>query len=103
MRSLGDDKLPSKREVNRYEIRSLSRGKSITKNSLTTLMRRLMDTESEKDLEMAEVSEVNLSQVVLDKPYDLNWFCSNKKYLAKDQEFEMRMRSRASNELVFDG
>lgn len=52
---------------------------------------------------MSELSEGHLSKVFLDEPWDLNWFCSNHKYCDKDQGFVMRMRSLASNELLFSG
>lgn len=63
----------------------------------------LMYKEDDKDLDMSAVSEVQLSKVVLDKPYDAKSFCSNQNYCGKDQDFEMRMRSLASNELLCSG
>lgn len=72
-------------------------------NRLPSMVRRLMDTDGENTLDMAAVSEVHLSKIALGKPFDRNWFCSNHQYWAKDQDFEMKMRSRASNSLVFAG
>lgn len=69
---------------------------------LKTLIRRLIDMENGKSVYMAAVSLVNLSKVVLDTTYYLNWFFSNHEYWAEDPDFEMRMRSQASNTLVFD-
>lgn len=61
---------------------------------LTTSVRKLMNTKGEKVLDMAGVSEVSLSKFVLEEPYDRKWFCRNHTYWAKDQDFEIRMRSR---------
>lgn len=58
-------------------------------------MRLFMDTESYNVLDMAEVSEVNLSKFVLYHPYYLNLFCSIHKYLSKENDFEILVRSRA--------
>lgn len=63
----------------------------------------LMDTKRDDALYITAVSEVYLSKVFLDDPYDTKLFCSNHNYWAKDQYFEMRMLSRASNPLLFAG
>lgn len=55
------------------------------------------------DINLMGMADVGFSKVVLETPFNSNWFCSNQKYWESDQDFEMRMRSSSTIALVFAG
>lgn len=68
---------------------------------LTQLVGELIDT-----LLMADpvlVKAVNFSKAVFDRPFYSLWFIRLHRYWDKDQDFEMRLRSRSVRTLVFAG
>lgn len=50
---------------------------------------------------VGEVSSLGINMVLLRRPFDNLWFIENHKYWSRDQEFEMRERSRLNRSTVF--